>query len=105
MVATLFWKSVIRRTGSLLLLLALTAVATFGFMLRTVEYLAVNREIGRISREYRPIGTLSAPEWDVTAGALSVMESPYVELVDVNRYCPVVLSDLYNADLEGYIYE
>lgn len=105
MEATLFWKSVIRRTGSLLLLLALTAVSTFGFMLRTVEYLAVNREIERISREYRPIGTLSAPEWDVTAGALSVMESPYVELVDVNRYCPVVLSDLYNADLEGYIYE
>lgn len=101
----LFWKSVIRRTGSLLLLLALIAVSTFGFMLRAVEYLSVNQEIERISREYRPVGTLSVPEWDVTEGALAVMESPYVELADVNRFCPAVLSDLYNADIEGYISE
>lgn len=99
----LFWKSVIRRTGSLLLLMALVAVSTFGFMLRAVEYLAVNQEIGRISREYRPVGTLSAPEWEVTEGAMSVMESSYVELADVNRFCPAVLSDLYNADLDGYV--
>lgn len=104
MEAKLFWKSVIRRTGSLLLL-ALIAVSTFGFMLRAVEYLSVNQEIERISREYRPVGTLSVPEWDVTQGALAVMESPYVELADVNRFCPAVLSDLYNADIKGYISE
>ena len=58
----LFWKSVVRRKGSLLLLLALIVASTFGFTLRTVEYLAVDLEIARISREYRPIGELSAPD-------------------------------------------
>ena len=99
----LFWKSVIRRKGSLLLLLALISVSTFGFVLRVAEYLAVNREITRISEEYRPIGSLSAPDGVVTEGVSLVMESQYVERADINRHCPAVLSDIYNADIEGIL--
>ncbi|MCI9151744.1 MAG: hypothetical protein HFI42_14910 [Lachnospiraceae bacterium] len=101
MEAKLFWKSVIRRKGSLLLLLALIAASTFGFTLRAVEYLSVNQEIARISREYRPIGSLTSADGMVTEGVSLVMESPYLELSDVNRYCPAILSDIYNADLDG----
>ena len=68
MEAKLFWKSVIRRKGSLLLLLILIITASFGFMLRAVEYLAVDREIERISQEYRQIGTLISEDGIVTEG-------------------------------------
>ena len=103
MEAKLFWKSVIRRKGSLLLLLILIITASFGFMLRAVEYLAVDREIERISQEYRQIGTLTSEDGIVTEGIPIVEESPYVEFVDTNRYCIAILSDIYNADLDGTI--
>lgn len=101
MEAKLFWKSVIRRRGSLLFLMILVITASFGFMLRTVEYLAVSREIERISQEYQPVGTLSSPDGIVTEGAPLVEESPYVEFIDINRACPAILSDVYNVDLDG----
>ena len=31
-------------------------------------------------------------------------ESPYVEFVDINRSCIAILSDIYNADVDGGIY-
>ena len=101
MEAKLFWKSVIRRKGSLMLLMILIITASFGFMLRTVEYLAVNREIERISQEYQQIGTLSSEDGIITQGIPIVEESSYVEFVDINRSCVAVLSDIYNADLDG----
>lgn len=97
-----FWKSVLRRTGSLLLLLALLAAASFGFVLRAVEYLTVNGEIRRISENYRPIGTLSSDSGDLTEAAELLEENSYVEFVDRNRYCPAILTDIYNADLDGW---
>ncbi|MCM1155831.1 MAG: ABC transporter permease [Roseburia sp.] len=99
----LFWKSVIRRKGNLLFLMILIITASFGFMLRTVEYLAVNREIERISQEYQQIGTLTSADGIVTEGIPFVEESPYVEFVDINRSCIAILSDIYNADLDGTI--
>lgn len=104
MVAKLFWKSVIRRKGSLLLLMILIVTASFGFMLRAVEYLAVSREIDRIAQEYQQIGTLSSADGIVTEGVPLVEESPYVEFVDINRSCIAILSDIYNADVDGGIY-
>ena len=97
-----FWKSVFRRTGSLLLLLALIVAASFGFVLRTVEYLSVNREMIRISENYRPIGTLASDSGDITEAASLLEESSYVNFVDKNRYCPAILKDIYNADLDGW---
>ena len=104
MVAKLFWKSVIRRKGSLLLLMILIVTASFGFMLRAVEYLAVSREIDRIAQEYQQIGTLSSADGIVTEGVPLVEESPYVEFVDINRSCIAILSDIYNADVDRGIY-
>ena len=104
MVAKLFWKSVIRRKGSLLLLMILIVTASFGFMLRAVEYLAVSREIDRIAQEYQQIGTLSSADGIVTEGVPLVEESPYGEFVDINRSCIAILSDIYNADVDGGIY-
>lgn len=107
-----FWKSVLRRRGSLLLFLALLAAASFGFMLRAVEYLSVTGEIARISENYRPIGMLSFVEEgaegsdfgsdQLTRAAELLRESPYVEFVDEKRYASAVLSDLYNADIDGW---
>lgn len=51
-------KSVMRRTGSLMLLLALIVTAT--------------------------------------------QESPYVKFADHQRSCPVILSEVYNSDLDGF---
>ena len=75
----LFWKSMIRRRVSALLLLLLIAASSFGFVLHGAEYLAVRGEISRISRRYRPIGTLSSAHGDITEGISLVEKSPYVE--------------------------
>lgn len=96
-----FWKSVTRRWGSLLLFLAVIAAASFGFVLRTVEYLTVSGEIERISDNYRPIGRLSSDSGDIAEGIALVSESPYLDFADVRRGCPAILTDLYNADLDG----
>lgn len=97
-----FWKSVTRRWGSLLLLLAVIATASFGFVLRTVEYLTVSGELERISGNYRPVGTLSSDSGDIAEGIARVEESPYLDFADIRRSCPAILADLYNADLDGY---
>ncbi len=98
----LFWKSMIRRRVSALLLLLLIAASSFGFVLHGAEYLAVRGEISRISRRYRPIGTLSSAHGDITEGISLVEKSPYVEFEDIRRYCPAVLDGYYNTDLDGY---
>lgn len=97
-----FWKSVLRRKGSLLLILALIVTATFGFVLRALEYLAVSGEIGRISENYRPIGTLALEGGDISEGIACLRDSSYVEFVDINRHCSAILKDVYNADLDGW---
>lgn len=97
----LFWKSVIRKRGSLLIFLILLMAVSFGFMLRTVEYLTVNGEIRRISESYRPIGRLSAPDGDITEGAALLEENPYLEFANRKRRYPAVLEQLYNADTDG----
>lgn len=97
----MFWKSALRRTVSLLLLLALIATASFGFVLRTLEYLTVNGEIERISKNYHPIGTLSVEGDEIAEGIEVLKESPYLDFVDERRYCPAILSEVYNSDLDG----
>ena len=103
-----FWKSVVRRKGSLLLFLALLTAASFGFMLRALEYLAVNQELSRIAEQYRPIGM---PEVDGDGEnddselkkAVEFLEnSPWVESVDTGKYTSAVLKDMYNADTDGW---
>ncbi len=101
MEAKLFWKSVIRRKTGLLLLLALLTASAFGFLLRTVEYLAVSRGIDQVEAGYQMIGSLSSQDGDVTEGVSLVEESPYVGYVDINRCAGAVLSGLYNADIDG----
>lgn len=103
-----FWKSVVRRKGILLLFLALLTAASFGFMLRALEYLAVNQELSRIAEQYRPIGM---PEVDGDGEneiselkkAVEFLEnSPWVESVDTGKYTSAVLKDMYNADTDGW---
>ena len=82
-------------------MIAIITAASFGFALHAAGYLAVSQEIDRISERYHPIGSLSSPDGLVTEGVALVAESPYVELADVSRTCPAILSDLYNVDLDG----
>ena len=58
----IFWKSVLRRKAILIILILFVGVASFGFALRTIQYLSIHQEIQRISQNYRAIGRGMADE-------------------------------------------
>ncbi len=100
----LFQKEWFRRRLFSLVLFLLTAVLSFGFVSKAVEYCSVRQELMRLSDSYRPIGYLTsdAENNDVTAGAARIMESPYVETADCRTSLWGTLTGLYNADLQGW---
>lgn len=94
-----------RRVLFTLTLTLLAAVLSFGFVSRAVEYLAVRQELERLSKSYRTIGWLTSEDGNIAAGAEIIEASPYVETADGRGYLWGTLTDLYNADLEGSIFE
>ncbi len=96
-----FRKENRRRVLSALTLTVLTAVLSFGFVSRAVEYLAVRQELERLSDHYRTIGWLTSDDGRVDEGAELIGQSSYVETADDRRFLWGTLTDLYNADLQG----
>ena len=92
-----------------LILILLLFIATFGFALRSVEYLTVRGQIFSISDYYRSIGFLSADHefnvdrefYDVSKGADLIENSRYIEFVDRRRGAEAFLQGVLNADVDG----
>lgn len=102
----IFWKSILRRKAILIILILFVGVASFGFALRTIQYLSIHQEIQRISQNYRAIGSLENDNLDVTAGAKLIEKNPYVAFTDERRYYSGIMSNIYNADIDspwGYV--
>ncbi|MCM1537501.1 MAG: ABC transporter permease [bacterium] len=97
----IFSKENRRRMLFTLTLILLTAVLSFGFVSRAVEYLSIRQELMRISDNYRTIGWLTAADGDVAPGVDIIKASPYVETADERGYIWGTLTDLYNTDLSG----
>ncbi|MDF2571865.1 MAG: FtsX-like permease family protein [Sporomusa sp.] len=97
-----FFRSTIRQPLRTALLFLLVAAISFLFISRAVEYLVINREVGRISGYYRAIATLDTPDGgDVTDGISIVADSKYVAFDDNWRMSSGVLEGLYNPDIDG----
>ena len=94
--------SILRRPISSALLMLLMCAMSFSFIARAVEYITLNREIGRISEFYRAIGTLdNRSGGNVTDGVPIVESSLALAFSDALRVSPAVLQDLHNADVDG----
>lgn len=96
-----FRKENRRRVLFTLTLILLAAVLSFGFVSRAVEYLAVRQELERLSDNYRTIGWLTSGDGRIAEGAELIDASPYVETADRRGNLWGVLTNLYNADLQG----
>ncbi len=94
-------KSVIRRPLSATLLILLLGAVSFGFVSRTVEYLAVSDAIEELSKYYKSIGYLTSDDGDVTEGARLLAKSDLVAINDARQYCIASLEGIYNSDLSG----
>ena len=100
-----FTKSTIRKPLKTVLMLALLALMSFGFMARAVELMVINSEIGRLSQYYRPVGTLTpgAPQdYFISDGASLIAQAPELDFMDVNRECSGIMDGVYSADIDGY---
>ena len=99
------FKFILRRPLVFILLIFLLGVVSFAFTARTVEYLAVNREVEELSAYYRAIGylTTSNEDGDVAAGAQFLADSDMVAIHDVRRFCAGTMEGIYNTDLNGVI--
>ncbi|MEN6593377.1 MAG: FtsX-like permease family protein [Clostridiaceae bacterium] len=100
----IFFLSAVRQPVRTILLFLLISLISFSFVSRTVEYVVVRRETERLGSYYRSIGTLKPTEkaqTDVSAGAALLADNPYIAYTDSRRYCPGVLKDLYNSDVDG----
>ncbi|MCL2416118.1 MAG: hypothetical protein FWD01_04815, partial [Defluviitaleaceae bacterium] len=98
-----FIKSILRQPTRSLLLILLIGLASFAFVLRTVEYVVVRNQIIEISGFYRSIGFLYADTvfGDISQAAEIIRESPHVEFIDQRRTFEGILRDFRNPDFEG----
>ena len=94
-----FLKSALRQPLCSLLLALLLAAATFAFVVRVVEFIAVNDKIAEISRFYRPVGLLQGggADADVTDIAAIVADSGFDLVEDRRRGFEGTLVGLQNA--------
>ena len=94
-----YTKSILRKPLHSLILAFLLFAATFGFVLRAVEFLTVRDQIFSIATYYQSIGFLSSSHEldDVGIGADFLENSPYIEFVDRRRTVEGFLQDLLNS--------
>jgi len=103
-------KSLLRRPLHSLILAFLLFIATFSFVLRSVEFLTMRDQIFRIAEFYQAIGFLSGDHEfdDVNLGADLIEDSPHIELSDRRRVAEGVMQGMLNAaiaDSFGIIFE
>jgi len=94
-----YTKSVLRQPVYSLILAFLLFVATFGFVLRSVEFITVRQQIFAISDYFETIGFLRGTTAfdDVSAGADLLETSPYIGIADRRRVVEGVLQDVLNS--------
>lgn len=94
-----YTKSVLRQPVYTLILAFLIFVATFGFVLRSVEFIAVRQQIYTISDYFESIGFLRGTSAfdDVNVGADFLENSPYISIADRRRVVEGVLQDVLNS--------
>jgi len=99
----IFIKSMLRRPLRTGLLVALIALATFAFVLRTVEFVIVRSQIMATAGEYRTLGFINHPEWfgDISEGIELISSSPYIARTHRRRAAEGILVDMLNADFSG----
>jgi len=101
----IFIKSMLRqplRTG---LLVLLVAIASFAFVLRTVEYIVVREQIHELSQLYRSVGFVRSQNFwsDVSRASTIISDSPQVGLIDRRIGLEGVLHELFSADVTGML--
>ena len=97
----IYRKTMRRRPVMALLVFVLLGVITFGFMVRAIEYIAVDQEIRRLSAYYLPVGQLTPQdpeEWYLDAGADIIAGEDTVAYVDQNRSFLGIMDGVYSAD-------
>ena len=96
-----YTKSMLRQPLHSLILVFLLFMATFSFVLRSVEFLTVREQIFSIASFYRSIGFLSGEDeyYDVNLGADFLENSRYIEFVDRRRGVEGILQGMLNADI------
>jgi len=98
-----FLKSILRQKASTLLLFILISLISFGFVLRTVEFVVVRAQIHAIASSYRSIGFFYGHELfgNVSEAVPFLEENPYIAFVDNRRDMLAYLQDFNNADFRG----
>ena len=101
-----YTKSMLRQPIHSLILTFLIFIATFGFVLRSVEFLTVRDEIFSIASYYQTVGFISGSgEFaNVSDGADFLENSGYIELSDRRRGVQAFLQGMLNSDVEGIYY-
>ena len=94
-----YTKSVLRQPVHSLILAFLLFIATFSFVLRTVEFLTVRNQIFTISEYFQSVGVLQGTDEfdDVNIGADFLENNPYIELSDRRRVVEGFLQDVLNS--------
>jgi len=94
-----YTKSVLRQPVYSLILGFLLLVATFGFVLRSIEFFTVREQIYAISDYFESIGFIRGITAfdDVNAGADFLEHSPYIGIADRRRVVEGVLQDVLNS--------
>ena len=98
-----YTKSMLRKPLHSLILVFLLFIATFGFVLRSVEYLTVRDQIFSISNYYQSIGFLNGDNefYDVSKGADFLENNRYIEMADQRRGVEAVLQqEMLNAEVD-----
>jgi len=86
------------------LLVFLVALAAFGFVMRTAEFMIVRNQIMGAAEFYRASGFISHPDLfgDVTDGIEIIAGHPYFSHEDTRRAAEGLLTDMLNADVTGF---
>ena len=94
-----YTKAILRQPVYSLILAFLILIATFGFVLRSVEFITVRQQIYSISDYFQSIGFLRGTSAfdDVNAGADFLEASPYIGIADRRRVVEGVLQDGLNS--------
>ena len=92
-------KSVLRQPVLSLILAFLLFIATFGFVLRSIEFITVRQQIYTISEYFQSVGFLLGDTAfaDVNVGADFLEDNPYIEMIDRRRVVEGMMPDMLNS--------
>ena len=98
-----YTKSMFRQPLHSLILIFLLFIATFSFVLRSVEFFTVRDQMFSIAEYYQTIGFLRSEHefGDVSAGADFLENNHFIEFTDRRRGVEAALQGVLNADIEG----